>query len=177
MAAMEAIATVQLETLASSVEFTSIPSTYQHLQLHISGRSDQRDVWPGGYEIIYVQFGTGGGAVDTGTNYARHYARSSVGSYGYAGATYISPARIIYESNRATFYSPAIVDIYDYADTNKHTVCQFNSWSNNPDSSEKGFGMGMWEATGAVDRIKFSMQSLHDWIRGTTFSLYGLNSS
>lgn len=181
MAVMEAIATTYLEVNAASVEFTSIPSTYEHLQVRISGRSNQRDPWPGGFEIIYVQFGTGGGAVDTGTNYDRHYARGSAGytpgSYGYAAATYISPGRIIYESNRATLYSPSVMDIYDYANTNKNTVCQFTSYTANPGGTEVGFGMGMWDATTTIDRIKFSMQSFHDWIRGTSFSLYGLNSS
>ena len=182
MAVMEAIATTYLETVVSSVEFTSIPATYEHLQVRISGRSHRApDVWPGGMEIIYVQFGTGGGAVATGAHYDRHYARGSgsytPGSYGYAAATYISPARIMFPSNYATLYSPAVCDIYDYANTNKNTVCQFTSYTANPGSTEVGFGMGMWDATTTIDRIKFSMQSLHDWERGTTFSLYGLNSA
>ena len=68
MAVIEAIQTTYMEADATSVEFTSIPSSYEHLQLRWSVRADRA----GTVDNIYIQFGTGGGAVDTGGNYSTH---------------------------------------------------------------------------------------------------------
>ena len=40
MAVIEAIATTYLEADAASVTFSSIPATYEHLQLRFNSRSD-----------------------------------------------------------------------------------------------------------------------------------------
>ena len=95
MAIMEAIATQYLEADAASVEFTSIPATYEHLTLHYTARSAGSG---GGHVIMYLQFGTGGGAVDTGTNYSIHYIRGYASAAGTsvktADGTFISAGRI-----------------------------------------------------------------------------------
>ena len=72
MAVIEAIATTYLEADAASVEFTSIPATYEHLELRFPARGTDTTAATY-YTSLNLQFGTGGGAVDTGANYSRHY--------------------------------------------------------------------------------------------------------
>ena len=177
MAVIQAIKTFYLEADTAVVEFTGIPSTYKHLQLRFSGRSGDSGT---GHVIIYMQFGTGGGAADTGSNYSVHYLRGYNGGHGVsvktANGTNISAARIPQEGEDFHCYGISIVDILDYTNTNKNTTCQFQCWSAKA-SGEVGFGSGGWfgGSQGAVDRIKLTMAD--SWVRGSEFSLYGLGSA
>jgi len=176
MAVIEAIATTYLEADAASVEFTSIPATYEHLTLHYTARSAGSG---GGHVIMYLQFGTGGGAVDTGTNYSIHYIRGYASAAGTsvktADGTYISAGRIPQEGEPSTEYGITKVDILDYANTNKNTTLQFLTTGHI--NGEIGYGGGGWfgGTQGAVDRIKLSMAA--NWVRGSQFSLYGIKSA
>jgi hypothetical protein len=187
MAVIEAIATVILENDASSIEFTSIPSTYQHLELHITNRGD------GGtpMEHTLLRFGTGGGAVDTGSNYVNHYIKIK------SNDTVPRPAAYTANYGISTTYTPSggnwtgepcfgfvRMTIMDYAHTSKITTTEImcgavfgGKYHYATDVSAIGFNNhGLWNNTGAVDRIWFQTSS-GDVKRGTTASLYGLKSS
>ena len=176
MPTIEAISTTYLEADAASVTFSSIPATYEHLQLRFSPRSTSSGA---GHLIMYIQFGTGGGAVDTGTNYSTHYMRgtgTTADASAVTGAAYTSPVRMVQAGEVATLYSPTVVDILDYANANKNTtIMAVTSAMDAGSYPELGFGSGLWDATGAVDRIKLSHAS--SFTRGSEFTLYGLKSS
>ncbi len=181
MAVIEAIETIYLEADVSSVEFSSIPATYEHLQFRLTARSSYAAT---GQATLDVQLGTGGGAVDTGTNYSRHYVRGSgTGTPDVqkaTGSTAIDCMRAVNAYEASTKYSPSIMDILDYANANKNTTVQAMTFADKSagGNPELGFASGLWDATGAVDRVKFTLSAgNYNFMRGSEFTLYGLKSS
>ena len=179
MAVIEAIETVYLEADVSSVEFSSIPATYEHLQFRLTARSSYAAT---GQATLDVQLGTGGGAVDTGTNYSRHYVRGTgtiEDASAATGSTAIDCMRAVNANEVSTKYSPSIMDILDYANANKNKTVQAMTWADKAGSyPEMGFASGLWDATGAVDRVKFTLSGgSYNFVRGSEFTLYGLKSS
>ena len=179
MAVIEAIATTYLEADAASVEFTSIPSSYEHLQVRFTARSTDGS---GTYTSVTLQFGTGGGAVDTGTNYARHYMLQA-GQVG-GGNTGINQIWLGTIENAGSGtgtehvgrYAAGQAEILDYANANKNTTVLGLNGRHAYWSPEVRFNSGLWDATGAVDRIKLAPYT-GSFVRGSEFTLYGLNSS
>ena len=179
MAIIEAIDTIYLEADVSSVEFTSIPSTYEHLELNASTESDGLLY----YESLYVQLGTGGGAADTGTNYSNtqiwSYYNSigggnSTGNNGYYGifATEVKSGTQRYGTGRCI--------IMDYANANKNcsSFADMGGAYYNTSSNYTEIIGSVWDNTGAVDRIKIlPYTGSQNLVRGSTFSLYGIKSS
>ena len=187
MAAIEAIATLILEDDASSMEFTSIPSTYEHLELHITNRGDGTTPM----EHTLLRFGTGGGSVDTGSNYVNQYIKIK------SNDTVLRPEAYTGDYGISTTYTPSggnwtgepcygfvRMTIMDYAHPNKiaswEIICGAvfgGKYHYSTDVSAIGFNNhGVWNNTGAIDRISFHTSS-GDVKRGSTFNLYGLNSS
>jgi len=167
MAIIEAIATTYLEADAASVTFSSIPATYEHLQLRVSERADG----PNG--SIRMQFND-----DTASNYAYHRMRGT-GSTVSTGVS--SPNSFIYligatTSDEAPFYGGNIIDILDYANSNKATTIQAVVGTRLTQSSPfVTFNSGLWTSTAAVTKIK--IYEYNGWKRGSSFTLYGLNSA
>ncbi len=180
MAVIEAISTTYLEADAALIEFTSIPQTYEHLQLRISAKQARAS------ESVEctIRLGTGGGAVDTGNNYYSHYMYAygtTVGAGGGTARAYwkrIGPF-VAAASVDAAQHGGGVVDILDYANANKNTTALSISgsalgatypWVN--------IGSGLWDNTGAVDRIAIAAYNYSgDFVRGSEFTLYGLKSS
>jgi hypothetical protein len=173
MAVIEAIETTYLETSsATSVIFASIPATYEHLQLRISSH----DLYASGYDWIYLRLNS-----DSGTNYSSHNVEgysSSETAQAQTGATYarLGVAQGAWQTVGAVFYSPVVIDIFDYANTNKTTtmtglggVCGTQKMLRQTSS--------LWEDTAAVNRIEVYVFYTEPFQRGTSLTLYGLNSS
>ena len=177
MAVIEAIATTYMEADATSVEFTSIPSSYEHLQLRWSTKADRA----GTTDNIYIRFGTGGGAADTGGNYSTHVTYGSLTTettHLRSGSTGISAWASTGGTADSAEYGTGIVDILDYVNTNKNTaLSSVGGMSGMSDYPIAAFSSGLWDATGAVDRSKLTAANSTNLVRGSEFTLYGLNSS
>ena len=170
MAVIEAIATTYLEADAATVTFSSIPATYEHLQLRVSSHDTYDATW----DVLYAQFND-----DSGTNYSYHYmdgySGANSGAGGGTGKTHawLGKAEGSFGATLATTYGVLVVDILDYANANKNTSCQFNSYvAGVPDLF---FESGLWDATAAVSSIV--MTGTLDITRGSEFTLYGIKSS
>ncbi len=180
MAVIEAIATTYLEADAALIEFTSIPQTYEHLQLRISAR---QAIASESIECT-IRLGTGGGAVDTGNNYYSHRingwgtTENSGGGNALAYWKRLGPI-VSGESVDAAQYGSGVIDIVDYANTNKNTTALAISGSAlGATYSWIQFGSGLWDNAGAVDRIAIAASDYSgDFVRGTEVTLYGLKSS
>jgi len=167
MAIMEAIETVYLEADVASVTFSSIPATYEHLQLRcslrVAGMSTRNST--------DLQFNS-----DTGSNYSLH----RVHAYGTSitGAGWVSQTKLYspYATGKdatSADYSGEVVDILDYANANKNTSCQFFSYvAGVPDLF---FSSGVWDDTSAVSSI--TLTGTLNITRGSHYTLYGIKSS
>jgi hypothetical protein len=173
MAAIEAIATTYLEADAASVTFSSIPQTYEHLQLRGSCRMDLSGSM---YGSLYLQMGDG--SIDTGTNYSTHMmygAATSTTGGAATGATSINlRATPDGPSTRFPYYGRIVVDLLDYVNTDKNTTTFGVCGTGN--AEQVALVSGLWDSTAAVDTIKLA-PSAGNWFHGSEFTLYGLNSS
>jgi hypothetical protein len=170
MAVIEAIATTYLEADAATVTFSSIPATYEHLQLRVSCRST---------ETVYGMRPKINFNGDTGTNYSSHTLRGSGSSetgYAKAGEAFIQISDGMHGSSMpAGEYATFILDIMDYANSNKNTTCNFMAGSSLTHTDRRvQFGSGLWDDTAAITTILFTPNA-GSFSRGCEFSLYGLN--
>ena len=108
---------------AASVTFSSIPSTYKHLQI--------RYLWngSGGSGDNNIALRCNG---DTAGNYTLHQLNGDGASAAAAGATGIGFARVGYYADITSYASVGIVDILDYTSTNKQkTIKSLNGYDSN----------------------------------------------
>ena len=170
MATIEAIATTYLEADAASVTFSSIPSTYEHLQLRISGRDDDTGAATGTMGMRFTS--------DSGNNYAIHYVAgdgASTTAGGVASRNNIQLYRLAGGSTQSTIYGSMAVDVLNYSDGVTYTTTRAITGMNGSDS-ETWFMSGLWMNTTAVNAIEL-VASADDLVRGSSFTLYGLKSS
>lgn len=162
---------------ATSVSFTSIPTTYKHLLVR----------WFGVYMNITNGYFNLRVNSDTGSNYAWHYTRfmggaSSAGrsnpSATSFGANDDNAAVIVRTSDSSTTYdrhgSGSLV-IYDYASTSLRRNLQSLSWGDNGGNVVLAHNDGYYTPTGtAITSIEFVRQQGTETINGT-FYLYGVS--
>lgn len=157
----------------SSVTFSNIPNTYAHLQI----RGIARDSSTASFGTnFWIRFN--GDGISTGI-YTLHYLQGN-GSAASASANANwnqSPAGFSpYASNASGIFGATIVDILDYASTNKNKVVRtFTGY----DANGSGFillSSGMRIDTSAVTSIEVSAGNA-GFTQYTTFALYGVKSA
>ena len=169
----ESISTITVGTDgAANVEFTSIPSTYTHLQIRISAQSN-RGTFGSDYNNTTLNN-------DTGSNYARHTLGgdgSTAFSGGTANGSYISGG-VCGTSTGGTF-GVSIIEILDYANANKYKTTRVLS-GNDLNGSVGGYPgevymlAGLWTNTNPITSIKFVPNSGTLYTQHTKFALYGI---
>jgi hypothetical protein len=176
MAVIEAIATTYLEADTASVTFSGIPATYEHLQLRINAKSDRS------YQVDAIDLNFNS---DTGANYSLHYMRgvgSSPSAWGATGVTAGSLYVALTGAPGAARYGTVIADILDYANTNKNTTLmdvegQTGLTTAGVFSPGVAFTSILWDSTAAVTSIAMAPRNGTNFVRGSEFTLYGLNSA
>jgi len=172
----DSIQTVTLSSSQSNITFTSIPSTYKHLQIRLIGKDTRSDSSIG--NGMYVQFNS-----DTTSTYSWHYlygapaGGSSLAAGAGANATSMPTYTIATDSynTNAYMFGAIIIDILDYANTNKYkTIRSLGGISNNGVGGESIFlGSGNWRSTTAVSSIKLFSDSFN-LKQYTQAALYGI---
>jgi len=169
----ESIATVTVGSGgAATVTFSSIPSTYTHLELRVSAQSSLAS---GSASAQYfMNFNS-----DTGTNYTRHdLYGDGVGASSFGAATgtynYISIQRGYYTSSASSVFSGHVVSVLDYANTNKNkTVRNLGGYDANG-SGEIDLSSGLWTNTSAINSISLTVISGQSFREYSSFALYGI---
>jgi hypothetical protein len=164
----ESIATANGTGSSGVITFSSIPSTYKHLQIRYIARDTQT--------ATFVTAPTVSFNGDTANNYTTHYlygngtvvtAGANVGTneFGYILAT---------GANAGTnTYAAGIIDILDYTSTSKTKTVRTMSAADNNGSGEIYFNSGLWFATpAAITSITFNASTNYTSL--TTFALYGI---
>lgn len=160
---------------ASTVTFSSIPSTYQHLQFRIYARSTIA-----GTSSDNIAFRING---DTGSNYSTHNLYGTgLGAYAaaFAGLSYAYlPSTIASSGNLANTFAGVVVDVLDYANTNKNTTIRaLGGYDENANSGPSVYdnriqlSSAFWNNTAAVNSLVF--QTSGNFAQYTTFALYGI---
>lgn len=172
--AVEFIAKTELGSDTSSVSFTSIPGTYQHLQIRASVR-DTASAYVGS---ISVQLGGASDSpVDTGSNYVVNYidvdGTSETGS-GATSSTNISLGNATAASAGSEKFGGMFINILDYANTDKQTTVQafLEAHYTAGNSARMRFTAGLWTDLEAVQTIKLIPNV--NFATHSVFTLYGL---
>lgn len=166
MPAFEAIASTTLGS-TGTVTFSSIPDTYEHLQLRFYARSNVG----GASTLVEVRLNN-----DSNANYyhVRMIGDGSAVGGGLSNAeTFIYAGSIPASTATSNIYGCSIIDILDYTSTNKYKNVKAIGGNDRNGSGISGFFSGVWLSTSAITRIDI----VTSCIAGSVFSLYGLRSS
>lgn len=164
----ESIATTVLSGNASTVTFSSIPSTYTHLQLRYIARENWNIYTAGSTLSFYVNG-------DTGNNFARHQVSGNGSSASSANITSTSQQAFGYIPGGgagASIFGAGIVDILDYANTNKYKT--FRSLAGNDTNGAGYIGLfsDLWLNTNAITSI--TLVADQNFVQYSHFALYGI---
>jgi NAD(P)H-dependent flavin oxidoreductase YrpB (nitropropane dioxygenase family) len=157
----QSIQTVSATGSSAAISFTSIPSTYTHLQI--------RGIAAGvNNTFADITFNS-----DTGTNYAQHDIYGDGASAGAeASATRANiPATAL--PNTANIFNGLVVDILDYANTNKYKTARILQGRDTNGGGVIYFMSGLWQNTNAISTITITSRS-GNIANYSSFALYGI---
>lgn len=158
----------------STITFSSIPSTYTHLQIRgIAVANDSST--PSSADYVKVTFNS-----DTGANYSWHPIHgngSSASSAGYANYSSMFLGWVNGYGSMANNVSPTIIDILDYKDTNKYKTCRsLSGYDFNGSGADQfiSWWSGNWRSTAAISTITLEIRMGFQYKQYTKFALYGI---
>lgn len=169
----ESIATVTVGSGgSSSVTFSSIPNTYTHLQVRWIGRGTL-NVSDVGQKVTFNS--------DTGTNYSNHLLRGNGSAVFVDSSTSQTSAsalpRIAAASATSGIFGVEIMDILDYANTNKFKTLRCLGGFDANGSGDMRFTSAAWQSTSAITSISFSIPDGGNYAQYTQFALYGMKGA
>ena len=167
----ESIATVTVGSGgSSSVTFSSIPSTYQHLQIRLISRDTGTGT---GQAPLWLRFNS-----DSGSNYSWHriYGNGTTSSSDSGTSDSWILAGIGSENaDPANTFSTTIVDVLDYANVNKNkTIRGLSGEDINGTGGYVGLHSGSWQNTNAVTSVTVFPNATQSFVQYSSFALYGL---
>ena len=156
---------------SKEISFTSIPSTYKHLQIRGYFELTTEGQTP------LLRFNG-----DSGSNYSWHtirqYNNTLLDTYGIANTSYAQQTFQwgTYGTQGSGFPNNIIIDIFDYNDTNKFKICEATAFSAKFANSLQrvSYSSGMWRGGSAISSISFNALL---YTSNTRVSLYGIKGS
>lgn len=162
----ESIATVY--PTGTTITFSSIPSTYTHLQIRGISRTNN----PGSVDNVVIRFNG-----DTGTNYSWHQLAgdgSSASAGGESSKNYILIGLFPSGSTNSSTFGSHVIDILDYANPNKNTTARALSGYDLNGSGQLVLRSGLWQNTAAITSITITQLSSYSYSSNSVFELYGI---
>ena len=163
------IATVTASGSSALLQFTSIPSTYQHLQLRGIVKSTT-----GGSSFTGVNLTFNS---DTSSSYTRHilYGNgSSALAYGSAAAVAWSiGGNDVPTAGYTSIFGAHIIDVLDYANVNKNKTVRALTGADVNGAGEILLSSTVFLKTNAISSIELNCAS-GNFASGTTYALYGI---
>jgi Na+-transporting NADH:ubiquinone oxidoreductase subunit NqrB len=164
--AMELISTQILGSTAASVTFSSIPSTFRHLQVRLTAR----DTSAGGSAVVLYMTFNG----DVANSYNRHrlYGNgTSVISMNAGSDQNLWIGESIGSDGATGNFGASITDVLDYAQTTKYKTIR--SFGGVTGFNEVNIISGAWRNTAAISTLRIAA-GLSTFAVGSRFSLYGI---
>ena len=172
----ELIERITLSTATSTVTFSSIPSTYKHLQVRMVSRDSNAD---SNINSLYMNFNG-----VTGTSYSWHKIEAlgtgtpNANGVGSQGNMWIGGNTA--NNYTSGIYAAHITDILDYANTNKYKIIRtLGGFDTNGTGTEPGhitLTGGMYMSNDAITSISI-FKSGQNQLAGSTFALYGIKGA
>ena len=156
----------------ATIEFTSIPQTYKHLQLRMLIRTNRSSYY---VDYLKTTFNS-----DNNANYTTHHLAgdgSSASAYGAASQNFSQILRFAGAASPSisNTFGVAIVDILDYTNTNKYKTLKNIGGTDFNGSGELGMYSGLWMSTSAISSITLTVGGGTLINQYSTVALYGMN--
>ena len=155
---------------AANITFSSIPSTYKHLQIRGIARKNGSTNDSVGMLMTFNS--------DTTSSYNSHYLQgdgsSAVGYSSGASRANIDSLYFAGGGMTANVFGAGVIDILDYANTNKYKTTRQLTGVNSNASSAINYillGSGLWRSTSAITSITLTGS---DFVQYSQFALYGI---
>jgi hypothetical protein len=165
----ESIATLNVTSAVSSISFSSIPATYQHLQIRYIARSTR--VTSGSYLIFQANS-------DTANNYANHGlfgTGATAGSYAVTATNEALEAYVTSAGDSASIFGACVCDVLDYASTSKYKTFRGLTGADvNGTNGQLRFSSGVWMNTAAITSITIKDGNGANLDTYSSFALYGI---
>jgi hypothetical protein len=169
--AYESIATINVGAGgASAIDFSSIPSNYQHLQVRflIKSSSANND----------FSIGMNGSfSITNSSSYSMLSNGSAASSSSWTSQGYISPTN----SGVGTGSFPSgstgvgVIDILEYSNTNKLKTLRMLWGSDQNGAGFISLGTGLFNTTSTISTLNFF--NGYNWAQYSSFSLYGIRAA
>ena len=151
---------------ATDITFSSIPSTFTHLQIRGIGRTTT-----GNFPTTLLYFNS-----DTGSNYSWHQVLGDAGGVAAAGAasqTLMVLPPTSGSTQSASIFAGMVIDILDYKDTSKYKTVRAIGGIDNNSTGQITYNSANWRNTNAITTVKLSPGS-GSFAEYTQFALYGI---
>lgn len=153
---------------AASMDFTSIPGTFQHLQVRLIGRTNRAalresmDLRLNGVQTSSYAYHAllGDGAT---TQIGAAASQSLIDSYDFAGAT-----------STASIFGAAVIDILDYANTSKNKTVRIFGGADRNGAGIISVTSGLLMSTDAITSITIFPANGNNFVQYSTAALYGI---
>ena len=165
----ESIATVTVGSGGSAtVSFTSIPSTFKHLQVRGIARNTSAGTSING---IFTPFNS-----DTAANYSRHNLigdGSSATASASTSSSNVLAGQYPQGGTTASVFGVFVLDILDYQDTNKYKTTRALFGTDLNGSGQVRLSSGNWRSTSAISTITITPEDAN-FAQYSSFALYGI---
>lgn len=162
----DSIATVIPSGSTNVVSFTSIPSTYKHLQLRLF----QKDNYASQLNASTIRFNS-----DAGSNYTSHRMMGDGGSASSDAYTNQTGFGEIYASANNSSFGATVMDVLDYTDTNKYKTVRMLTGMDANGSGRIHLNSALWQSSATITSISFTIGgSGINWNANSHFALYGI---
>ena len=154
---------------SSSISFTSIPSTYKHLQIRGIGRTTNSGTLgnPG------INFNSDSNV----NNYTMHILYgdgSSASAFGGGAGTGTDTSITTGSSAGASIFGVAVIDVLDYASTNKYKTVRSLTGADLNGSGTIRLYSNLWVNTAAISSITLTPTASASYSQYSQFALYGI---
>jgi hypothetical protein len=163
---------------AADVTFSSIPSTFTHLQIRAFAQTNRGTF---GRDEVKVQVGNG--SIDTGSNYSWHmlYGDGTTASAPNAGVSNSFGKLAEVGTGVGSAFGAIVFDILDYTNINKYkTIRSLGGGDHNGLIATYGGSIAvystLWQSTSAINTIKVFPVNGTQFNQYSSFALYGIKS-
>ena len=162
----ESISTTTLTTSTADVTFSSIPATFTHLQIRGIVRISTSAA------EMRMQFNG-----DTATNYSWHELSGNGSAARSDNGTTVARISMAYYNgfpSAASTFGSFVIDILDYANTNKYKTTRALVGFDGNGSGGPALDSGNWRNTNAITSIRLFNDSTYTFAQYSQFALYGI---
>jgi hypothetical protein len=153
---------------AANITFSSIPSTYEHLEIRYITRADVVDA----DSALLMRFNS-----DTTSNYSWHLLRgngSAVLADGLANSSNPFVATQIGNTLTANVFGAGTINIFDYVNTNKYKTSRALGGFDANGSGYIQLTSQNWRSTSAISSIQLTFSTGSGFLQYSSFALYGV---